>query len=251
MFFIMYQKYGRVEVEYRDVLSELKLPDEVSHFVYLVYGQENYTPFSDPKSTKWTNGIVALWSVDKMYPTDLSDYQSKFGNVPKVSSETAPFLIERGYDVFGFIKKGWVANLSTFRFDGYEKAVKEMDKMTIEYQRQLRKEEEKLGYKQESKSTLLERRSWASLYPTKLNEPLLEQIYPTSFGFVIYRCNEIGKITERIEISQDGEIMYQGKFYYRQFKGNYFLYKYENTEGINCHYDTIKNERWKNKGYFG
>lgn len=237
-------------MKHRDVLSELNLPDEVSHFVYLVYGQNGYYPFCDPKSTTWTNGKVALWSVDNMYPSDKNDFIEKFKRQPYISSETAGFLIDRGYDVFGFIKKGWVGNLSTFKFDGYDKAVKEMDKNTIQYQRELRKEEEKLGYKEESKSSLLEKRSWSSLYPMKVDEPLMEEIYPTPYGYVIYKCNEIGKLTERTEVSHDGEVMYQGKFYYRKFKNNYFLYRYANTNGIDFNYDTIQNERWKSKTTF-
>lgn len=233
----------------RDYLKTIKLPDEVSHFVAKVYGNKNYHFFDDPKLTKWTNGLVGLYSIDRMFPEDYEDFKIQFKCTPVITKETAPWLIDRGYDVFGFIKKGWVGNQSILELDGWNKALKERDRNLLAYQRQLDKEEEKLGKKEESKVSLLEKRSWTTFLAIEL-ESVGITTYSTPYGHCVYSVNEIGKLEYRQEISHDGEILYEGKFYYRHHKGNYYLYKYENTQGICVNYDTIQNERFKNKGTF-
>jgi len=230
-------------------LSTIKLPDEVSHFVFKVYGTKHYHIFDNPKLTKWTNGQVGLYSIDRMHPEDYEDFKQEFNTTPIINKTTAPWLISRGYDVFGFISKGWVGNMSILESEGWVKAQKEKDRMIIAYERKLAKEEEKLGKKEESKVSLLERRSWTTFKDVEL-ESVGVTVYPTSYGYCVYSVNEIGKLEYRQEINHEGEILYEGKFYYRKHKNNYYLYKYENTEGVYANYDTIQNERWKNKRTF-
>jgi hypothetical protein len=230
-------------------LSTIKLPDEVTHFVFKVYGTKHYNMFCRPDSTKWTNGTVMLYSIDRMLPDDYQDFKKEFGYNPTINKNTAPWLISRGYDVFAFINKGWIANMSLYESDGYDKAQKEMDRMILKYQRQLAKEEEKLGKKEDSKVSLLERRSWSTFKEEEL-QPIGTTIYATGYGYCVYRVNEIGKLELKQEISHDGELIYEGKFFYRKHKDNYYLYRYENTEGIAINYDTIQNERFNNRRNF-
>jgi hypothetical protein len=230
-------------------LNTIKLPDEVTHFVFKVYGTKHYHMFCRPDATKWTNGTVMLYSIDRMLPGDYSDFKREFGCNPTINKNTAPWLISRGYDVFGFITKGWVANMSLYESDGYDKAQKELDRMILKYQRELTKEEEKLGKKEDSKVSLLERRSW-STFKDEVLEPIGSTIYATEYGYCIYRVNEIGKLELRQEVSHDGELLYEGKFFYRKHKDNYYLYRYENTQGIIANYDSIQNERFNNRRSF-
>jgi hypothetical protein len=230
-------------------LNTIKLPDEVTHFVFKVYGTKHYHMFCRPDATKWTNGTVMLYSIDRMLPGDYSDFKREFGCNPTINKNTAPWLISRGYDVFGFITKGWVANMSLYESDGYDKAQKELDRMILKYQRELTKEEEKLGKKEDSKVSLLERRSWTT-FKDEVLEPIGSTIYATAYGYCIYRVNEIGKLELRQEVSHDGELLYEGKFFYRKHKDNYYLYRYENTQGIIANYDSIQNERFNNRRSF-
>lgn len=230
-------------------LNTLKLPDEVTHFVFKVYGTKNYHMFCKPNSSKWENGIVMLYSIDRIHIHDKDDFEMEFNTRPVINKDTAKWLVNRGYDVFGFIEKGWVANFSIYEAEGYEVARKFMDKALLKYQRELNQEEEKLGRKEDSKVSLLERRSWTTLKEIEL-EPIGTTQYETNYGWCVYKVNEIGKLESRSEYSKDGEVLYEAKFHYRKYKNNYYLYKYENTEGIVANYDGIQNERWKNKGYF-
>lgn len=234
----------------QNILNTISLPDEVGHFIFKVYGTSGYHPCSPPKSTTWKKGTpVMLYNIKSMDSYDYYIFKRDFGYPPKVTKETAPWFIERHFDVFGFIEKGWIVDENIFDEKGYDAAIKAKDRAMLKYQRQIRKEEEKLGRKEESKTSLLERRSWVTFGKMEV-EPIYEQTLKTSYGYEIYNSNEIGKITQRTTISEDGEIMYQGTFSYRYHKGNYFLYKYENTEGVCANYDTIANERRRFKGNF-
>lgn len=233
----------------QEYLESLSLPDEVSHFIWLVYGQKNYNNFDEPKSHR-LSGTMMLYDIERMLPEDYRDYKAKFNSLPKVTNETAGWLIDRGYDVFGFIKKGWIANQSIYDKEGYYTALKQKDRNLLAYQRELKKEEDKLGIKEENKGSLLERRSWTTLTQEKIEPLPLSITYNTPYGFCQYEHNEIGKITRRAEISHDGELLYEGLFYYRYFKNNYYLYKYTNTNGIHVNFDTLSNERRGFKGNF-
>ena len=232
-------------------LDTIKLPDEVGYFIFKVYGQKGYYPcFKPGPPYTWTNGIVMLRDVSKMDQYDYEDFKKEFKRTPYISGETSKWLIDRGYDVFGFIKKGWIANMSIYDEQGFDKAMKEKDRMQLQYDRIQRKEEEKLGRKEESKGSLLERRSWVTF--TDIEDIPVDSptTYKTHYGWCVYEHNSIGKLTRRQEISEDGELLYEGNFYYRKHKENYYLYKYTNSNGTVVNYDTIKNERWKNKGNF-
>ena len=233
----------------QEYLESLSLPDEVSHFIWLVYGQKNYNGFDEPTSHKFS-GKMMLLDIDRMLPEDYRDFKNEFNQTPSVNKATAQWLIDRGYDVFGFIKKGWIANQSIYEKEGYYTALKQMDRNLLAYQRQLRKEEEKIGVKEENKGSLLERRSWTTFLTQEI-EPVPEvQTFETDYGLCQYEHNEIGKITRRAEISHDGELLYEGVFHYRYYKKNYYLYKYNNTNGIHVNYDTLSNERRGFKGNF-
>ena len=234
-----------IDYEY---LKTINLPDEVSHWVWKVYGQKGYYPLLDPNTTTWTNGIVMLYDISMMDPYDYQVFKLRYEDTPKIKEEYLEFFIERCYDVFGFIRRGWVANRSIYEKEGYNAALKAKDKALLAYQRELRKEEDKLGQRQETRSSLLERRSWTT-FGEEVTEPVYDSYYETDYGYVHYKTNEIGKLIFRREIAHDGTLMYEGKYYYRKHKGNYFLYRYENTKGVCVNYDTISNERRNNKRF--
>jgi hypothetical protein len=233
----------------KEYIESLSLPDEISHWIWLVYGMKNYHLFDAPESHK-VSGKMMLYDISRMDKYDYQQFKETFNRTPYISNETAPWLVERGYDCFKFIEKGWVANMSIYESNGYYEALKQMDRNLIKYQREIKKEEDKLGIREDNKGSLLERRSWVTLFKKETEELLLVNTYPAHYGWCIYEHNEIGKIVRRTEISHDGEILYEGRFKYREFKSNYYLYKYENTNGISVNFDTLTNERRGFKGSF-
>jgi hypothetical protein len=226
------------------VIDGFVIPDELSSLVFKLYGQKNYNQFCDPKKHIW-DGKLMLWDIEYMDSDDYNDFKATFNAVPAVNKETAHWLIDRGYDCFGWIKKGWVASCNIFYDKGYHEALKHMDRNLLKYQRELRAEEDKMGIREENKGTLFERRSWAVFENSLTESEPVEFIttFKTDYGYCEYEHNEIGKIVRRTEISHDGEVLYEGKFTYRFFRNNYFLAKYENTNGIEVHYDRISHER--------
>ena len=211
------------------------LPDEIGQFIKNVYG-ENHLNYIFDKNIN--TGILALKPIESMSKEDSIDFYSRFNCSPAIDKETAKFLISKGYDCFGFIKKGWVCNYSIYKEKGYNEAMRLRDKFLLKYEKQQRGEEEKIGLKEDTQSSLAERKSWVQLFSEKEEELTGDVLFFHNEFITTYFINDFGKFAGILCVNSDGELIYESKFYYRTFKNNIYLYKYENTEGKKWNYDT-------------
>jgi hypothetical protein len=225
----------------RNYLSQIALPDEVSHFVFKVYGYEHYNPVYDDNFR--SHGLVMLRAITSLTDGEISQYKRQFGPVIHITKATAPWLIGQGVDCFGFIDKGWVCDIDIYEKSGYEKAMAARDKLLLKYEREERRKEEQIGIREESDS-LFVRKSWTTLgKPEKQDAVLVQEIRVNGLGWVIYRNNEWGKIISRQVVSEDGELLYEGEFKYIRYKDNLYLSEYRNTNGVRWRYEP-KNRRY-------
>ena len=210
------------------------LPDEIGQFIKNVYGINhiNYI-FKENVNT----GILALKPIEAMSKEDNIDFHNMFNCSPTINKETANFLISKGYDCFGFLKKGWICNYTIYQEKGYNEAMRLRDKLLLKYEREQRGEEEKIGLKEDTQVSLTERKSWVQLFPQE--EETTGNVSYTHNGYTTtYVMNNYGKFAGILCVNPDGELIYESKFHYRAFKNNIYLYKYENTEGKKWNYDT-------------
>ena len=211
-----------------------KLPDEIGQFIKNVYGIKhiNYI-FKENVNTN----ILALKPIESMSKEDSIEFHSMFNCSPTINKETANFLISKGYDCFGFLKKGWICNYTIYQEKGYNEAMRLRDKLLLKYEREQRGEEEKIGLKEDTQVSLTERKSWVQLFAEE--EELTGNVSYTHNGYITtYVMNNYGKFAGILCVNPDGELIYESKFHYRAFKNNIYLYKYENTEGKKWNYDT-------------
>jgi len=226
----------------REYLSRLTLPDEVSHFVFKVYGSEHYNPIRDANYA--LTGNIALRGLGSLDALEISEYKAKFGPVVSISKRSAPWLISRGVDCFNFIANGWICDLDIYETQGSEKAIAAMDKLRLKYERTERKNEEDIGVKQEPMASLQVRKDWMTLGKPENTDPIVvQEIRVSGLGWVIYKNNEWGKIESRMVVSEDGELLYEGQFKYIRYKGNLYLSEYYNTNGVRWKYEP-KNRRY-------
>ena len=226
----------------REYLSRLTLPDEVSHFVFKVYGYEHYNMVRGEDGL--FTGIVALRPIGSLDDMEISEYKAKFGPVVSISKRSAPWLISRGVDCFNFIANGWICDLDIYETQGSEKAIAAMDKLRLKYERTERKKEEDIGVKQEPMASLQVRKDWMTLGKPENTDPIVvQEIRVSGLGWVIYKNNEWGKIESRMVVSEDGELLYEGQFKYIRYKGNLYLSEYYNTNGVRWKYEP-KNRRY-------
>jgi len=226
----------------REYLSRLTLPDEVSHFVFKVYGSEHYNPIRDANYA--LTGNIALRGLGSLDALEISEYKAKFGPVVSISKRSAPWLISRGVDCFNFIANGWICDLDIYETQGSEKAIAAMDKLRLKYERTERKKEEDIGVKQEPMASLQVRKDWMTLGKPENTDPIVvQEIRVSGLGWVIYKNNEWGKIESRMVVSEDGELLYEGQFKYIRYKGNLYLSEYYNTNGVRWKYEP-KNRRY-------
>jgi hypothetical protein len=210
-------------------------PEEIGQFIKNVYGigHINYV-FENNINTY----VLALKPIETMSKEDSIEFHSIFNCSPTINKETAKYLISKGYDCFGFIKKGWVCNYTVYQEKGSTEAMRLRDKALLKYERELRGEEEKIGFKEDTQTSLTERKSWVQLFK-ETEEEFIGNVSYTHNGYITtYMMNDYGKFAGILCVNTDGELIYESKFYYRTFKNNIYLYKYENTEGKKWNYDT-------------
>ena len=210
------------------------LPEEIGQFIKNVYGINhiNYI-FQQNVNT----GVLSLKPIEAISKEDSIEFHSVFNCSPTINKETAKYLISKGYDCFGFIKNGWICNYSIYQEKGYSEAMMLRDKLLLKYEREQREEEEKIGLKEDTQTSLTERKSWVQLFPEE--EEAIGNVSYTHDGYTTtYIMNNYGKFAGILCVNPDGELIYESKFHYRAYKNNIYLYKYENTEDKKWNYDT-------------
>jgi hypothetical protein len=211
------------------------LPEEIGQFIKNIYGVNHLNYVFDKNIN---TGILALKPIESMSKEDNIEFHSIFNCSPTITKETAKFLISKGYDCFGFIKKGWVCNYSIYKEKGYNESMRLRDKFLLKYERELRGEEEKIGLKEDTQTSLTERKSWMQLFKEEESEPISNVSFSYNEFITTYFINDYGKFAGILCVDTNGELIYESKFYYRIFKNNIYLYKYDNTEGKKWNYDT-------------
>jgi len=210
------------------------LPEEIGQFIKNVYGI-NHINYIFQKNIN--TGVLSLKPIEAISKEDSIEFHSMFNCSPTINKETAKYLISKGYDCFGFIKNGWICNYFIYQEKGYSEAMMLRDKLLLKYEREQRGEEEKIGLKEDTQTSLTERKSWVQLFPEE-EEPTGNVSYTHNDYIITYVMNDYGKFAGILCVNFDGELIYESKFYYRKFKNNIYLYKYENTEDKKWNYDT-------------